>query len=177
MNVKIVNSNAPELGYRDKQSSLTPESWARIRAGSKKEVMERRRRELTAVLPLCVLLLALAGIVVLTQKLEAQVTTGQVAGAAVGIAATGAAIGIGVFYAAHHGHSLTGCAASGSSGLQLLSDHQTWALVGEVNDIKPGERIRVAGKKESKNSANTRRFLVEKVSKNFGPCDGGRSPH
>jgi hypothetical protein len=105
------------------------------------------------------------------------VSNGQIAGVAAGIAAAGAAIGIGVFYAVHHGHSLTGCTASGSSGLQLVSegDHETWLLVGEVNDIKPGERVHISGKKEKKDPANTRQFLVEKVSKNFGPCDAGRS--
>jgi hypothetical protein len=104
-------------------------------------------------------------------------SNGQVAAVAAGIAGAGAAIGIGVFYAVHHGHSLTGCAATGSNGLELVSegDQKTWALVGEVNDIKPGKRIRVAGKKELKDSANSRQFLVEKVSKDFGLCDGGRS--
>jgi hypothetical protein len=104
------------------------------------------------------------------------VSNGQIAGVAAGIAGAGAAIGIGVFYAVHHGHSLTGCTVSGSSGIELLSegDRATWALVGEVNDIKPGERIHVSGKKEKKDSADKRQFLVEKVSKDFGPCDGSR---
>jgi hypothetical protein len=105
------------------------------------------------------------------------VSNGKIAGVAAGIAGAGAAIGIGVFYAVHHGHSLTGCAVLGSDGIELVSEgvHETWLLVGEVNDIKPGERVHVSGKKEKKDSANTRQFLVEKVSKNFGPCDAGRS--
>jgi hypothetical protein len=105
------------------------------------------------------------------------VSNGQIAGVAAGIAAAGAAIGIGVYYAVHHGHSLTGCTSSGSRGLELVSegDHETWALVGEVSGIKPGQRVRVSGKREKKDSVNTRQFLVEKVSKDLGPCDGGRS--
>jgi hypothetical protein len=104
------------------------------------------------------------------------VSNGQIAGVAAGIAGAGAAIGIGVFYAVHHGHSLTGCTASGSSGLELVNegDHETWALVGEVSGIKPGQRVRVSGKKEKKDPANVRQFLVEKASKDLGPCDGGR---
>jgi hypothetical protein len=105
------------------------------------------------------------------------VSNGQIAGVAAGIAGAGAAIGIGVFYAVHHGHSLTGCAVSGSNGLELVSesDRETWALVGEMKDIKPGERVHVSGKKEKKDGSNPRQFLVEKVSKNFAPCDVGRS--
>jgi hypothetical protein len=105
------------------------------------------------------------------------VSNGQIAGVAAGIAGAGAAIGIGVFYAVHHGHSLTGCTVSGSNGLELVNqgDHATWRLVGEVNDIKPGERVHVSGKKEKKAGADPGQFLVEKVSKDFGPCDGGRS--
>jgi hypothetical protein len=104
-------------------------------------------------------------------------SNGEVAAAIAGIAAASAGIGIGVFYAVHHGHSLKGCAVSGSSGLELTSegDHETWALVGEVNAIKPGNRVHVSGKKERTASGNPRQFLVEKVSKDLGPCDGGRS--
>jgi hypothetical protein len=97
----------------------------------------------------------------------------QVAGVALGIAGAGAAIGIGVFYAVHHGHNLTGCVASEGNGLELLtdSDHKTYALNGEVADIKPGERIHVAGRKSKKSSAVPPSFLVEKVSKEYGPCE------
>jgi len=96
----------------------------------------------------------------------------QVIGILVGIAAGGAALGIGTYYAIHHGHSLTGCAVSSPSGLQLMSqgDLQTYSLVGEVADIKPGERVRVSGKKEKKNTAIPRQFLVEKLTKVYGTC-------
>ncbi len=90
----------------------------------------------------------------------------------VGIAASGAAIGIGVYYAVHHGHSLRGCAVSGADGLQLENqgDGQTYALVGLVAAIKPGERVRVSGKKEKKKGSATQQFLVEKLSRDYGPC-------
>ena len=44
------------------------------------------------------------------------VSNGQIAGVAAGIAAAGAAIGIGVYYAVHHGHSLTGCSLPAPGG-------------------------------------------------------------
>jgi hypothetical protein len=99
------------------------------------------------------------------------VSTGQIVGVVVGIAAVGAAIGIGIYFAARHDRSLTGCTASGTSGIQLRSegDHQTYALIGDVASIKTGDRVRVSGKKK-KDAGNGRPFLVEKLSKDFGPC-------
>jgi hypothetical protein len=98
-------------------------------------------------------------------------TKAQVVGVAIGIGAVGAAIGLGVYYGVHHGHSLTGCATSTTIGLELQTDdHQTYALNGEVATITSGNRVRVGGKKSKKNSGATRSFLVEKVSKDFGPC-------
>jgi hypothetical protein len=50
------------------------------------------------------------------------------------------------------------------------SDKQPYTLVGEVAGIKPGDRVRVSGKKGKEKSA-AREFLVEKVSRDFGPCE------
>src|SRR5208283_4430498 len=57
----------------------------------------------------------------------------------VAVAAIGAGIGIGIYYAVRHGHSLNGCAVSGSDGLQLQNrgDGQTYILSGELATIKP----------------------------------------
>jgi hypothetical protein len=108
-----------------------------------------------------------------TAKAQIGVTRTQAGWIGVGVAAIGAGIGIGIFYAIHHGHSINGCALSGPSGLELQNrgDQQTYALIGEVAGIKPGDRVRVSGKKSKANSAATRQFLVEKVSRDFGPCE------
>ncbi|MFZ0743936.1 MAG: hypothetical protein WAM85_06000 [Terracidiphilus sp.] len=100
------------------------------------------------------------------------VSRAQVAGIGVGIAGIGAAIGIGVFYAVHHGHSMTGCAVSAPNALQLQNqgDRQMYDLVGALKGINPGERVRVVGKKQKQNPGVPRQFLVEKVSKDFGAC-------
>ena len=100
------------------------------------------------------------------------VTRGQEKLIVAGIAASGAGIGIGVYYLARHNRSLTGCAVSGPGGLELQGqgDQETYKLVGEIADIQPGERVRVSGKKEKKQSGAARIFLVEKVSKKHGAC-------
>jgi hypothetical protein len=93
---------------------------------------------------------------------------------AIGIGVIGgvAAVGVGVYFAVHHGHSLRGCAVSGPSGLQLQNrgDQQTWALAGEVAQIKPGEQVRVSGRKQKKTAGNPPQFLVDKLTKDYGSC-------
>ena len=92
----------------------------------------------------------------------------------VGIAATGAAIGIGLYYAFHHSHSLKGCAVSGPNGLELQteSDQQTFQLLGVTADVKAGDRVKVIGKikKNGKADTSNRSFLVEKLAKDYGAC-------
>jgi hypothetical protein len=106
-------------------------------------------------------------------------SNGQIAGAIAGIAAAGAAIGIGVYFAVKHNHIVTGCARSGADGMTLTSesDKQTYTLIGDVAGIKPGDRVRVSGKKGKGKPATTRQFLVEKVSKDLGPCEVASTSH
>jgi len=94
----------------------------------------------------------------------------------VAVGAIGAGIGIGIYYAIHHSHSLTGCAASGANGLELQSkgDGQTYALAGAVAGIKPGERIRVSGKRVKNTTGPNQQFLVEQLSKDYGACTATR---
>ena len=96
----------------------------------------------------------------------------EVVGILAGVAGGGAAIGIGVYFALHHGHSITGCAVAGANGVQLQSqgDQQTYALIGDVAAVKPGDRVRVSGKKEKKSTSATQQFLVERLSRDYGSC-------
>lgn len=78
---------------------------------------------------------------------------------------------MGVYYLVRTPPSLTGCAASSPTGLQLQNeaDHQTYALTGDVSGIKPGDRVRLKGKRR-KDAAKNRQYFVENLSKVFGPC-------
>jgi hypothetical protein len=98
--------------------------------------------------------------------------TAKIVGITVGLAGVGAVIGIGVYAAAHRNHRLTGCALAGTGGLELWSpgEQQTYALIGELSAVKPGERVRVSGKKSKQNQGTKRQFLVEKLEKDFGAC-------
>jgi hypothetical protein len=137
--------------------------------------MNVRSRSLSAVLTVCALL-------VTTEAAEARgahphssgfnigPSAGNVVGVVVGFAAVGAAIGVDVYFAGRHDHRLTGCAAIGPDGLQLVSerDKQTYSLVGNVAGVTPGDRVRVSGKRNKHGTSQT--FLVEKVSRDFGAC-------
>ena len=93
----------------------------------------------------------------------------------VAIAAIGAGIAIGVVLAVgHHDHNMTGCAATGPNGLELLSesDQQTYALLGNTADIKTGDRVRVSARKQKTTGEGPRILVVNKLGKDFGSCTG-----
>jgi hypothetical protein len=46
----------------------------------------------------------------------------------------------------------------------------TYSLVGAVATIKPGDRVRVSGKKVKKSVGPTPQFLVDNLSKDYGAC-------
>jgi hypothetical protein len=100
-----------------------------------------------------------------------RLSKGDAAAIIIGIAAVAAVITVGVVYAVRHKPSITGCAVSGPGGLTLEneSDHQSFALNGDTTAIKPGDRVKVVGKKQNANGA-ARGFMVLKVKKDYGAC-------
>jgi hypothetical protein len=97
-------------------------------------------------------------------------SNGKTAGVLIALVGAGALIGVGVYFAVRH-HSLKGCASSGPGGMQLLNegDKQTYALAGDVDRIKAGNRVRISGNKK-KSTGNSRQFVATKLSKDYGPC-------
>lgn len=83
----------------------------------------------------------------------------------------GAAIGIGIYVAVRHDQTITGCAASGPDGTTIENegDHLSYSLMGDVSAVKPGDRMRVSGKKKKARGA-THPFLVNKIKRDFGAC-------
>jgi hypothetical protein len=118
-------------------------------------------------------LLLCASLLLLSKPAKASIPTGgQVVLIFVGVAAIGAAIGVGVYFAVRKAPSITGCAVSSASGLSLQheGDQQTYTLLGDTAAIKPGDRIRISGKKRKEYPSGNRDFLVEKLAKDYGPC-------
>jgi len=118
-----------------------------------------------------VLFLVCALCCLLTKPADAGIagaSNGKTAGVIIALVAVGALIGVGVYVAVHHGHSLKGCATSGAAGLELRNEgnQQTYALAGNLDGIKPGNRIGVSGKKSNAD----KKFVVARLAKDYGPC-------
>lgn len=80
----------------------------------------------------------------------------------------GAAAGFGIHYAIRHGQSLKGCVGNSASGLDLATgDGTPWALTGDTQGIKAGERVRINGNRVK---GGSRAFAVTKLSKDYGAC-------
>ena len=128
--------------------------------------MLAKLKGLLAVLVSCSLLLSAP------KSARAQSLNTAVTEVFIGLIAVGAALGIGIYYMTRRPPSLTGCAVSAENGLQLRNegDNQTYTLLGDLADVKVGDRIRVSGKKKKNDPAGNEHFMVEKVSKDLGPC-------
>jgi hypothetical protein len=103
------------------------------------------------------------------------VTKGDAKAIGIGIVGGAVALGVGIYFAVHHGHSLRGCAVSGPSGLELQNrgDQQTYSLTGAVASVKPGDQVRVSGRKQKKSGGAPPQFLVDSVTKDYGSCTAG----
>jgi hypothetical protein len=122
-----------------------------------------------------VLIIALS--LVLCMPAEAQnsgkiVSNGTIAGAIVGIIAGVAVIAI---VAIHYSkkRAITGCVNSTGNGMTLTDekDKQIYALSGETTGIKPGERMRLQGKKiKPKGVSQTLFWETKKIAKDLGVC-------
>lgn len=70
---------------------------------------------------------------------------------------------------------MQGCIFSDADGLKLRTgDAKVYTLEGDVAKIKVGDRVKFHGSKVKKTkggSTGDQVFVVEKLSKDYGPCD------
>lgn len=99
---------------------------------------------------------------------------GEVAGAAIG---AGAVIAVGTIVLVkvnNSHHSIQGCVTAGPDGIQVHNkrDNKVYSLTGLTAGVKAGDVVKVHGDKEkhSKNSAGDEEFLVQKINRDYGPC-------
>jgi len=100
------------------------------------------------------------------------VSNGTIAGVIVGVVAGVAVVAI---VAIHYSkkRTVTGCVNSGANGMTVTDekDKQIYALSGDTTNIKPGNRMRLQGKKAKSNSPDkTLVWEARKVTKDFGVC-------
>jgi len=91
----------------------------------------------------------------------------------VGLIGAVAVIGVGVFAAIQHHHTVKGCVSDNPDGLQLRTeDGKTFVLLGATTKIRGDEKIKVTGTKKKKIDGVTDQpsFVVEKLNKVYGSC-------
>jgi hypothetical protein len=93
--------------------------------------------------------------------------SGKAIGIGVGAAAGGATV---LFLALHHG-GVTGCVRPGNDGLRLVDEknNKSYALAPDSIALKPGEIVKVKGKKSS-DQGGALSFQAKKVVKSLGSC-------
>jgi hypothetical protein len=99
---------------------------------------------------------------------------GEVAGAAIGAGAV-IAVGTIVLVKVHNSHhTIQGCVTAGPGGIQVQNkaDRKIYTLSGLTSSVKVGDVVKVHGNKEKhqKNSADGKEFVVQKINKDYGPC-------
>ena len=100
------------------------------------------------------------------------VSNGTIAGVIVGVVAGVAVIAI---VAVHYSkkRTITGCVNPGANGMTVTDekDKQLYALSGDTTNIKPGDRVRLQGKKaKSKGPDKMLVWETRKVTNDFGVC-------
>ena len=100
------------------------------------------------------------------------VSNGTIAGVIVGVVAGVAVVAI---VAIHYSkkRTITGCINSGANGMTVTDekDKQIYALSGNTTGIKPGDRMKLQGKKvKSKGADKTIVWEAKAVAKDFGVC-------
>jgi len=93
----------------------------------------------------------------------------------IGIVAVAAALVVATVLVIHYSkkRTITGCVSSGENGTSITDekDKQTYALSGNTVGIRPGDRMRLQGKKvKPKDSDKTVVWEIKQVNKDFGLC-------
>lgn len=93
----------------------------------------------------------------------------------IGIVAVVAALVVVVVVAIHYSkkRAITGCVIPGENGMSVTDekDRQVYELSGNTTGIKPGDRMKLHGKKaKSKGGDKTLVWEAKDVTKDFGVC-------
>jgi len=93
----------------------------------------------------------------------------------IGIVAVAAALVVATVLIIHYSkkRTITGCVSSGENAMTLTDekDKQTYALSGNTAGIKPGDRMRLQGKKvKPKDPDKTPVWEIREVKRDFGLC-------
>jgi hypothetical protein len=99
-------------------------------------------------------------------------STGEVVAAGVGIGAVIAVVVAVPIVISHKHHTAQGCVMTGRNGLEVQQEDNSkpLSLVGDAPGLKVGELVKLHGTKQKKQEGVNQAFVVEKVTKDYGPC-------
>jgi hypothetical protein len=107
-------------------------------------------------------------------------STAEVVG--IGVAVVGGiAVGTIVLVEVHKSHHrIKGCVTAGPDGLEVHNDgdQKVYALTGITTGVKVGDIVKLNGNKEKhqKDSAGDEDFMIQKISRDYGPCQALPAP-
>lgn len=139
---------------------------------------QRRRARIVAALLMCAMLtntLSLDSSAAPRREapLDSSSINAKATGAVAGLTGAVAGIGVGVYFAVQHAHTVKGCVSDTPNGLLLQTDDgKIYVLLGATTDIQADQRIKVRGTKRKKIDGVTDQpsFVVEKLGKVYGSC-------
>jgi hypothetical protein len=120
-----------------------------------------------------VLIVALSVVLITPARADKLQTEGEEI--VIGIVAVAAALVVGTVLIIHYSkkRTITGCVSSGETGMTVTDekDQQIYALSGDTVGVKPGDRVKLQGKKvKPKGSDKTLVWETTQVNRDFGHC-------
>ena len=120
-----------------------------------------------------VLTVALSAVLIRPARADKLQTDGEEI--VIGIVAVSAALVVGTILIFHYSkkRTITGCVSSGETGMTVADekDKQIYALSGNTVGIKPGDRMKLQGKKvKPKSPDKTLVWETKQVNRDFGLC-------
>ena len=120
-----------------------------------------------------VLTVALSAVLIRPARADKLQTDGEEI--VIGIVAVAVALVVGTILIIHYSkkRTITGCVSSGETGMTVADekDKQIYALSGNIVGIKPGDRMKLQGKKvKPKSSDKTLVWETKQVKRDFGLC-------
>jgi hypothetical protein len=120
-----------------------------------------------------VLTVALSAVLIRPARADKLQTDGEEI--VIGIVAVSAALVVGTILIIHYSkkRTITGCVSSGETGMTVADekDKQIYALSGNTVGIKPGDRMKLQGKKvKPKSPDKTLVWETKQVNRDFGLC-------
>jgi hypothetical protein len=107
-------------------------------------------------------------------------TRTQEVGSVVGLAAIVAGTTVVLVEVEKSHHTLKGCVTGGRNSFELTTqgDDKIYALSGATAGLRVGDVVKVHGSKHKarKGGSGPRDFVVEKINRDYGPCNAAPAP-